>query len=99
MRKAVILFAVLATMMIPAAALATPPEVVDEGEFDLSYLDPDMSEVCGFEVNVAVVGAYKVTVFYDKNGEPVRERIHEGGKALWTSANGEAWENYTVNVD
>ncbi|MCL1692612.1 MAG: hypothetical protein M3096_02900 [Actinomycetia bacterium] len=99
MRKAAIVFAVLAIMMIPVAALATPPEVVDEGEFDYSFLNDEMTAECGFDVYTAAEGSYKVTEFSNKDGDPVRMRIHETGKVLWTSADGEAWENYAVNVD
>lgn len=79
--------------------MATPPEVVDEGEFAFSFLEEDMTERCGTDIDIAVEGTYKVTVFFDKDGEPVRERVHENGRVTWTSDHGEAWENYAVNTD
>ncbi len=100
MRRATILFAVLAILMIPAAALATPPEVIAEEDFAYpTFVEPDMTEYCGFDVSLAVEGSFKATVFSDKDGVPIRERIHESGRTLWSSADGEVWERYVVNVD
>lgn len=100
MRRSLTLLATVGLLigLVPVAALATPPEV-DEGGFGFRVLQEDMSERCGTDIYITVEGRYRVTVFFDKHGEPIRERIHETGEVLWTSVDGEVWENYAVNVD
>lgn len=101
MRRSLTLLATVALLigLLPAAALATPPEVVAEGEFAASLLQVEATAACGFDVYVDFEGTYKVTVFFDKDGEPVSQREHVNGTALWTSANSQSWDTYAFNVD
>jgi len=99
MRRSLTLLATVAILigLVPAAALATPP-VTESGGDAFSGPDAYMTAECGFDVSLAVEYTYTMRTFFDKDGAPVRLRFHESGETLWTSDNGEAWENYTVNT-
>jgi hypothetical protein len=99
-RRSLTLLAAVAILigLVAAPALATPPEVVDEGEFAVDGVLVDwMSAECGFNVYLTSEGTYTEKMFFDKDGVPATLRYHEVGKVMWTSDYGETWENYAAN--
>ena len=100
MRKFVVLFVVLGVLMIPTGALARPPIVVEDFEFGFGpELDLDISAVCNFDVFIEVAGSTKVTVFFDKDGAPLRVQVKERGTAHFTTGHGAtAFDRWAFNV-
>lgn len=96
MRKYAVLVATVAFMMIPATALAVPPEVVAQGEDTFSAVIP-AGEVCPFEVQIDETSRFKVTEYYNQDGSLKRVHVQVRGTTVWSSADGEAWENWAWN--
>ena len=100
MRKLTILLVVLGVLMIPTGALATPPMVVEDSEFGFGpVLEPVISDACGFDVFIEVAGSTKVTVFFDKDGAPLRAQVKERGEAHFTTGHGAtAFDRFAFNI-
>ena len=100
MRKLVVLLVALGVLMIPTGALAGAPIVVEDFEFGFGpELEPDISALCGFDVFLEVTGSTKVTVFFDKDGAPLRVQVKERGEAHFTTGHGAtAFDRFAFNV-
>jgi hypothetical protein len=80
--------AAVAVVALALPAVAAPP-LVDEGEFDQTYVVPAEAFPCGVEVTFHEVGSYRFTAFRDADGTIVREQGTIGGTTTITSAYGQ----------
>ncbi len=72
---------VAATMATPAAA--DKPLVFDEGQFSEDFVIPAEFGPCDFDVRLQEEGSFKVTVFFDNDGETRQAKIHTNGTSRW----------------
>jgi hypothetical protein len=100
MRKLAVLLVVFGVLMVPTGALAGAPEVVEDFDFGFGpELDPGISAECGFDVFVEVAGSVKVTLFFDKDGVPLRVMVKERGTAHFTTAHSATgFDRWAFNV-
>jgi hypothetical protein len=78
--------AVALAVLVPTAALATPPDtfrIPVEGTF----IDEGASAACGFDVLFEISGVQTVQVLYDAAGNPIRVQVHKNFEGTF-SANG-----------
>jgi len=62
-------------VLVPTAALATPPETFRIPHED-TFIDEGASAACGFDVLFEQSGIYTVQVLYDAAGNPIRAQVH-----------------------
>jgi hypothetical protein len=71
-RVCTVLVVVAATVAVGGGAAAASPDKVSF-PVDVSYQIDDLSDVCGFEVWLSMVGTFKGTLFKDRTGTIVGE--------------------------
>jgi hypothetical protein len=87
MRKLIVIgLAAGLAVLAPAAALATPPDIV-RVPIQGSFIDEGASAACGFPVQAEVSGIQTIQVLYDAAGNPIRVQVHKNIEGTF-SANG-----------
>ena len=94
---AVVAGTVSALALVAGHVAAAPPVVVDEGTFDDTFEVPADEFFCDVDVTVNEVGSFRVTDFYDRDGNFVRGRVHVMGTLTVTSAYGQAVDRWAQN--
>jgi len=79
----VIASAAFVAVALPSQASAEKPLVFDEGQFSDDFVIPALFGPCDFDVRIQEEGSFKVTVFFDKDGETRQAKIHTNGTTLW----------------
>ncbi len=79
----VIASAAFVAVALPSQASAGKPLVLDEGQFSDDFVIPADSGPCDFDLRIQEEGSFKVTVFFDKNGETRQAKIHTNGTTRW----------------
>lgn len=65
-------------------AFADKPFVFAEGEFDDTFVIPGGVGVCDFDVQGRATGTFKVTVYFDSDGETRLAKDHTRGTTYWS---------------
>jgi hypothetical protein len=73
-------------VLVPTAALATPPETFRIPHED-TFIDEGASAACSFDIVFEVNGIQTIQVLYDAAGNPIRVQVH-GNIEGTVSANG-----------
>jgi hypothetical protein len=84
--RALLLTGLVVLALAPAGALGAPPEIFHERVVE-SFEDQDL---CGFTVDVEVVGVFTDRVFFDQEGNFVRFESTSSFKATFTEADGDS---------
>ena len=79
----VIASAVFVAVALPSQASAEKPLVFDEGQFSEDFVIPAAFGPCDFDVRIQEEGSFKVTVFFDKDGQTRQAKIHTNGTTRW----------------
>ena len=79
----VIASAAFVAVALPSQASAEKPFVLDEGQFSDDFEIPAEFGPCDFDMRIQEEVSFKVTVFFDKNGETRQAKIHANGTTHW----------------
>lgn len=86
LRRALLLALVAAVAVLPARALAGPPQIFHD-RFSDTFEDVD---VCGITVDIVSEGVFTDKLFFDSSGNFVRFMSTVSGKTTFTAADGRA---------
>lgn len=89
--------ALSAVLLVANPAAAAKPQVIEEGTIDETFTVPAEDNPCGVEVTTRHVQTFKVTMFFDKDGNPDHATVHAHGMNVITSEHGQLWERFSVN--
>lgn len=95
MRKFIVAAVAAIVMAVPSIAMAAPPEVVFDGTDGFSGELP-AGAMCDFPVQLDETVKVRVTVFYDNDGNPTRERVHIVGQSNWSTDDGTVEEHWAI---
>jgi hypothetical protein len=73
----------LVSVAVATPASAAKPFVLEEGEFSDDFVIPAEFGPCDFDLRLQEEGSFKVTVFFDKDGETRQAKIHANGTSHW----------------
>jgi len=79
MKKLSVLLLIVLLALVAAVPASAAPPVIESGDFDVIYLNEDVSGVCGFDIYDHAVGSWQFTTFYDNDGNPTGIKSHETG--------------------
>ena len=79
----VVASAAFVAVALPSQALAEKPFVLDEGQFSEDFVIPAEFGPCDFDLRLQEEGSFKVTVFFDKDGETRLAKVHTNGTSMW----------------
>lgn len=76
MKRVLILPLVLVLALLIAVPVSAGPPVIETGEFDIDFVPFDPSPCPGIEIHDPEVATYRMTSFFDNQGNLVRVRTH-----------------------
>lgn len=96
MRKIIAAVVAVMVMALPSVALAAAPEVLYDGSDGYSGEVP-AGEFCEFAMHLDETVEVRVTLFKDKDGNPVKQRVHVVGQSIWSTDDGAVEEHWAIS--
>lgn len=87
-----------AVLLVANPAAAARPQVVEDFTTDETLTLPAAESPCGVEMTSHQVATWRITEFFDKDGNLVRAQGHGHGTTTITSAHGQLWERWAVSA-
>ena len=87
--------AVLATVLVASPAAAAKHVVVVDEDFDDTFVVPAEDSVCGVEETIHDVGSFKVTEYFDNDGNFVRAKVRAMGTTHVSTEFGEVVDRWS----
>lgn len=87
-----------ALLLVANPAAAAKPEVVEDFTSDETFTIAAQDSPCGVEMTVHQVATWRVTMFFDNDGNLVRGQAQAHGTNTATSAHGQLWERWAVSA-